>query len=118
MAHFELPPGETSTAVAHRTVEEVWFFLGGRGEMWRRQGYAALPAISGSHSAVTQSFTPPSTLPNATGQAVFTRVDANLAPVTSESGRQSLAVTVTWNGASTNHGAVTLTTLMTNSDAS
>jgi mannose-6-phosphate isomerase-like protein (cupin superfamily) len=37
MAHFELAPGETSIAVAHRTVEEIWFFLGGRGEMWRKQ---------------------------------------------------------------------------------
>ncbi len=37
MAHFELPPGETSTAVTHRTVEEIWLFLSGRGEMWRRQ---------------------------------------------------------------------------------
>lgn len=37
MAHFELGPGETSTAVTHRTVEEIWLFLSGRGEMWRRQ---------------------------------------------------------------------------------
>ena len=37
MAHFELAPGETSIAVAHRTVEEIWFFLAGRGEMWRKQ---------------------------------------------------------------------------------
>ena len=37
VAHFELPPGQTSIAVAHRTVEEVWFFLTGRGEMWRKQ---------------------------------------------------------------------------------
>ena len=36
LAHFELAAGETSTAVRHRTVEEVWFFLGGRGQMWRR----------------------------------------------------------------------------------
>lgn len=36
LAHFELAPGETSVAVAHRTVEEIWFFLRGRGEMWRR----------------------------------------------------------------------------------
>jgi len=35
MAHFELPPGQVSTAVVHRTVEEIWFFLSGRGEMWR-----------------------------------------------------------------------------------
>lgn len=37
MAHFELAPGETSTAIAHRTVEEIWFFLSGSGEMWRKQ---------------------------------------------------------------------------------
>jgi mannose-6-phosphate isomerase-like protein (cupin superfamily) len=24
--------------VTHRTVEEIWFFVGGRGEMWRKQG--------------------------------------------------------------------------------
>ena len=38
MAHFELAPGQTSKAVTHRTVEEIWFFLEGRGEMWRKQG--------------------------------------------------------------------------------
>src|SRR5262245_44336682 len=38
MAHFELAPGTTSRAVAHHTVEEIWFFLSGQGEMWRRQG--------------------------------------------------------------------------------
>jgi mannose-6-phosphate isomerase-like protein (cupin superfamily) len=38
MAHFELGPGETSIAVVHRTIEEVWYFLGGRGEMWRASG--------------------------------------------------------------------------------
>ena len=37
MAHFELAPGQTSRAVTHRTVEEIWFVLSGRGEMWRRQ---------------------------------------------------------------------------------
>jgi mannose-6-phosphate isomerase-like protein (cupin superfamily) len=25
-------------AVAHRTVEEVWYVLSGRGELWRREG--------------------------------------------------------------------------------
>ena len=35
MAHFSLAPGRTSKAVAHRTVEELWYFLAGRGEMWR-----------------------------------------------------------------------------------
>ena len=38
LAHFELAPGKTSIAVAHRTVEEIWYFVGGRGEMWRKQG--------------------------------------------------------------------------------
>ena len=37
MAHFELAAGRTSIAVAHRTVEEIWFFLAGRGEIWRAQ---------------------------------------------------------------------------------
>jgi mannose-6-phosphate isomerase-like protein (cupin superfamily) len=37
MAHFALAPGQTSTAVTHRTVEEIWYVLAGRGEMWRRQ---------------------------------------------------------------------------------
>jgi mannose-6-phosphate isomerase-like protein (cupin superfamily) len=38
MAHFELGAGRVSRAVAHRTVEEVWYILGGQGQMWRRQG--------------------------------------------------------------------------------
>ena len=38
MAHFELGPGQTSVAVTHRTVAEIWYFLSGRGEMWRKQG--------------------------------------------------------------------------------
>jgi mannose-6-phosphate isomerase-like protein (cupin superfamily) len=36
MAHFELAAGQTSVAVRHRTVEEVWYFLRGTGEMWRK----------------------------------------------------------------------------------
>ena len=38
MAHFELAAGKTARAMTHRTVEEIWFVLSGRGEMWRRQG--------------------------------------------------------------------------------
>lgn len=37
LAHFTLAPGHTSTAIVHRTVEEIWFFVSGRGEMWRKQ---------------------------------------------------------------------------------
>jgi mannose-6-phosphate isomerase-like protein (cupin superfamily) len=36
MARFTLPPGAVSIAVAHRTVEELWIFTGGRGRMWRQ----------------------------------------------------------------------------------
>ena len=36
--HFTLPPGATSGAVAHRAIEEIWYFLSGAGEMWRSDG--------------------------------------------------------------------------------
>jgi mannose-6-phosphate isomerase-like protein (cupin superfamily) len=36
MAHFELAGGRVSDAISHRTVEEIWFVVSGRGEMWRR----------------------------------------------------------------------------------
>ena len=35
-AHFRLAPGRVSRAGCHRTVEEIWYILEGRGEMWRR----------------------------------------------------------------------------------
>ncbi len=37
MAHFELAPGRCSQAVRHRTVEELWYVVGGEAEMWRCQ---------------------------------------------------------------------------------
>jgi mannose-6-phosphate isomerase-like protein (cupin superfamily) len=37
LAHFELALGITSIPIAHRTVEEIWYFLSGRGEMWRKR---------------------------------------------------------------------------------
>jgi len=37
-AHFELPAGATSQAIVHRTVEEIWYFVAGRGELWRYSG--------------------------------------------------------------------------------
>jgi mannose-6-phosphate isomerase-like protein (cupin superfamily) len=36
-AHFTLAPGSISLAVAHRSVEEIWYFVSGRGEVWRKQ---------------------------------------------------------------------------------
>ena len=38
MAHFELAAGMVSRAVTHRSVEEIWFVVAGRGEMWRKRG--------------------------------------------------------------------------------
>ena len=37
-AHFELPAGAVSRAIAHKTVEEIWYFVSGRGKVWRRLG--------------------------------------------------------------------------------
>ncbi len=37
MAHFELSPGCCSAAVKHKTVEELWYVVGGEAEMWRSQ---------------------------------------------------------------------------------
>ncbi|HYZ24215.1 MAG TPA: cupin domain-containing protein [Rhodopila sp.] len=38
LAHFTLPPKAVARAVAHRTVEEVWYFVSGHGRMWRQSG--------------------------------------------------------------------------------
>lgn len=37
MAHFELGAGRVSRAVAHHSVDEIWYILHGQGQMWRRQ---------------------------------------------------------------------------------
>ena len=37
MAHFELGAGRVSRAVAHHSVDEIWYILDGHGRMWRRQ---------------------------------------------------------------------------------
>jgi len=38
LAAFTLAPNAVSKAVAHRTIEEVWYFTSGRGRIWRRLG--------------------------------------------------------------------------------
>lgn len=37
-ALFTLPPHAIAHAVAHRTVEEIWYVLAGTGRLWRRLG--------------------------------------------------------------------------------
>jgi mannose-6-phosphate isomerase-like protein (cupin superfamily) len=47
MAHFQLPAGQVSQAVRHRTVEEIWYVLSGNGEMWQSDGsQEALTALA------------------------------------------------------------------------
>jgi mannose-6-phosphate isomerase-like protein (cupin superfamily) len=36
LVEVRLPAGETSKPVRHRSVEEIWYFLAGRGRVWRR----------------------------------------------------------------------------------
>lgn len=36
MAHFRLPPGAVTKAVRHASVEELWYIVGGRGRIWRK----------------------------------------------------------------------------------
>lgn len=36
MARFELEAGQISKAIMHRSVEEIWLVLSGRGQIWRR----------------------------------------------------------------------------------
>ena len=40
MATFTLLPGTVSKAVAHRTIEEVWYFIRGHGRLWRKSADA------------------------------------------------------------------------------
>ena len=34
--HCTLPPQQVSKAMKHQTVEEIWYFLEGEGEVWRK----------------------------------------------------------------------------------
>jgi len=38
LAMFSLRPGAVSRAVAHRTVEEIWYVVSGCGRIWRKLG--------------------------------------------------------------------------------
>ena len=47
MVHCTLPQGKTSIAVAHGTVEEVWYVLHGKGQVWRkREGRESIVDVS------------------------------------------------------------------------
>ena len=38
LSHCTLPLKAVSRAVCHKTVEEIWYFIDGRGEVWRKLG--------------------------------------------------------------------------------
>ena len=40
MISFSLPPGAVAKAVAHRSVEEIWYVVAGEGRLWRKLGDA------------------------------------------------------------------------------
>lgn len=59
MVHCTLPKGAVAMAVAHATVDEVWYCLAGEGQMWREREGAesvvdlepgvALAIVRGTH---------------------------------------------------------------------
>jgi mannose-6-phosphate isomerase-like protein (cupin superfamily) len=53
MAHFTLRPRAISKAIAHRTVDEIWYFLAGRGRMWRRLGLHEAEVEVGPGASIT-----------------------------------------------------------------
>jgi mannose-6-phosphate isomerase-like protein (cupin superfamily) len=52
-ALFVLEPGAVTRAVAHRTVEEVWYVTAGTGRIWRRQGEAEAVTELAAGTALT-----------------------------------------------------------------
>jgi mannose-6-phosphate isomerase-like protein (cupin superfamily) len=50
-ALFSLAPGAVARAVVHRTVDEIWYVVAGKGRLWRRRGeheeiVALMPGMS------------------------------------------------------------------------
>lgn len=37
LCHCTLPVGKVSKAVSHKTVDEIWYFLSGKGQVWRKR---------------------------------------------------------------------------------
>jgi mannose-6-phosphate isomerase-like protein (cupin superfamily) len=53
MAHGTLPPGAISLAVKHRTVEEIWYVLSGRAQIWRSLGPEAAVVDVSAGASIT-----------------------------------------------------------------
>jgi|GEM_PF-2592471 len=51
MAHFTLPPHTTSKAIHQRSVQELWYFLSGTGQVWLKyKGKSEIYKVSGGSS--------------------------------------------------------------------
>jgi mannose-6-phosphate isomerase-like protein (cupin superfamily) len=59
MAHFALGPRHVSKAVAHKTIEEIWYFIRGRGRMWRRSSTSSTSSSSSSSSSSSEEVVDP-----------------------------------------------------------
>lgn len=82
-------------------------------DYYRSVGYASLPAIPSGTNHLTLSFTPPASLPEATGSVTFTRVDDSFGTTSiTDTGRVRVDVTVNWTGVRADHGPITLTSLI------
>ncbi|MET0583175.1 MAG: cupin domain-containing protein [Pseudoxanthomonas sp.] len=53
LCHCTLPPGAVSRPVSHGTVEEIWYFLDGDGQVWRRLGDQAGVVEVGAGTSLT-----------------------------------------------------------------
>ena len=90
MAHFALAAGVTSVAIAHRTVDEIWFVLSGRGEMWRRD--AAREEIVPLTSGVCVTIPPGTSFQfRATGGEPLTAVAVTMPPWPGEGEAREIA---------------------------
>lgn len=53
MVHCTLPASGVTQAVKHRTVEEIWYILSGRGQVWRKLGDEEAVVDIGSGASLT-----------------------------------------------------------------
>jgi prepilin-type N-terminal cleavage/methylation domain-containing protein len=81
-------------------------------DFFRQVGYSSLPAITEGESSVQESFTPPSHLPGAAGVIRFTRITESFAVTTENTARVRAEATITWSGAGSDRGTVTVTSII------
>ncbi len=53
LAHCTLAPGAVSAAVRHEVIQEIWHFIAGSGEVWRREPATGREEIAIAEPGVT-----------------------------------------------------------------